>query len=123
VNEDHADQVTFTVSHRLGALIIAHGSFFASLVQARAQMALIGSMAATPLAFCRCARLHPRVFSQKKSLAAGWGGANQGTKDLPFPINHLLPSLHHLLPYHILHGTFPLINTTSSVRCAPSFLI
>jgi len=52
-----------------------------------------------------CAPTTPKFSNRKKSLAAGWG-VNQGTKDLPLPINHLLPSLHHLLPLHILHGTF-----------------
>jgi hypothetical protein len=55
-------------------------------------MALIGPMPATP-GFLPLRTVAPQVFqNQKKSLAAGWG-ANQGTKDLPFPVNHLLPFL------------------------------
>jgi hypothetical protein len=49
---------------------------------------------------------HPQVFKPKKVSCSWLGCANQGTKDLPLPIHHLLPSLHHLLPLHILHGTF-----------------
>lgn len=61
-------------------------------MQRRARMALIGPMPATP-GFLPLRTVAPQVFqNQKKSLAAGWG-ANQGTKDLPFPIDHLLPFL------------------------------
>jgi hypothetical protein len=63
---------------------------------------------------------HPRVFIQKKSLAAGWG-ANQGTKDLPLPINRPLPSsLIHSCRY-TPYTALLLINITPSVRCAPPF--
>jgi hypothetical protein len=80
---------------------------------ARARLALIGRLPVPRF----CAPTTPKFFSQKKSLAAGWG-ANQGTKDLPLPIKHLLPSLHHLLPLHILHGTFYYItsHTFGSLR-------
>jgi hypothetical protein len=61
-----------------------------------------------------CAPTTPKFSNRKKSLAAGWG-VNQGTKDLPLPIKHLLPSLHHLTPLHILHGTF-YYNTHTHLR-------
>jgi hypothetical protein len=97
VNENQAGQVISRFLLRQGALLIAHRSFFVSLVLRRARTDLIGPSI--------CAPTTPKFSTRKKSLAAGWG-VNQGTKDLPLPINHLLPSLHHLLPLHILHGTF-----------------